>query len=122
MLNIQFPCSQNLPHVNPVAGPAQFITPDEILKSLRHMKNGKATGPSGVAEMLKAAPDICCRIIANVMNAIILKGKVPADWSDYSYHGLKLTDHVLKVIERVVENIIRDTVNTDEMQFGFCPG
>ena len=96
------------------------------------MKNGKATGPSGVAEMLKAAPDICCRIIANVMNAIILKGKVPADWSGSirkgnaldrnSCHGLKLTDHVLKVIERVVENIIRDTVNTDEMQFSFCPG
>ena len=82
-MNIKFLWSQNLPHVDPVAGLAQFITADYILKSLRHMKNGKAVGPSGVpAEMLKATPDICCEIIAYLMNAIILEGKVPADWSD----------------------------------------
>ena len=80
MLNIEFPWSQNLPHVDTVAGPAQFITPDDILKSLRCMKNGKAAGPSGVvAEMLKAAPDICSKIIADLMNAIIRDVKVPAD-------------------------------------------
>ena len=46
------------------------------------MKNGKAAGPYGVvSEMLKAAPDICCKIIADLMNAIIREGKVPADWS-----------------------------------------
>ena len=137
-MNIKFLWSQNLPHVDPVAGLAQFITADYILKSLRHMKNGKAVGPSGVpAEMLKATPDICCEIIAYLMNAIILEGKVPADWSDSiivslfkekgdalyqsNYRGLELTDHVLKVIERVVENILCGTVNIDEMKFGFCP-
>ena len=87
--------------------------------------------------MLKAATDICCKIIADLMNAVILEGKVPADWSDSiivtlfkgkgdaldrsNYLGLKLTDHVLKVIDRVVENIIHGTVKIDEMQFGFCP-
>ena len=134
LLNIEFPQSQNLPHhVDPVVGPAQFIIPDDALKSLRRIKNGKAAGPSGVvAEMLKAAPDICSKII-DLMNAIIREGKVPADCSDSiivslfkgkgdaldrdNYRGLKLTDHVLKVIERVVENIIRQTVNIDEMQF-----
>ena len=61
--------------------------------------------------MLKTAPDICCKIIADLMNAVILEGKVPADWSDSfiislfkgkgdlldwsNYSGLKLTDHVL---------------------------
>ena len=102
------------------------------------MKNGKAAGPSdGVAEILKAAPGICSKIIADLMNAIIPEGKVPSDQSgniivslfkgkggalDWnSYCGLKLTDHVLKVIEVVVKNIC-ETVNIDEMQFGFCPG
>ena len=139
LLNIEFPRSQNLPHVDPVAGPAQFITSDDVLKSLRPMKNRKAAGTSGVvAEMLKDAPDISCKIIADLMNTIIREGKVPADWSDNiivslfkgkrdaldrnSYRGLKLTDHVLKVIERVVENIIRETINFDDMQFGFFPG
>ena len=32
LLNIEFPSSQNLPHVDPIAGPAQFVTPDDILK------------------------------------------------------------------------------------------
>ena len=47
------------------------------------MKNGKAAGTSGVvSEILKAAPDICRKIIPELMNAIIREGKVPADWSD----------------------------------------
>ena len=77
------------------------------------MKNRKVAGPSGVvAEMLKAAPDICFRIIADLMNAIIRERKFAADWSDSivdslfkgkrdgfdqnNYHGLKFRDHVLK--------------------------
>ena len=103
------------------------------------MKNGKAAEPSSVlAEMLKAAPDICSKIIADFMNHALQK--VLSDQSDSilvslfkgkgnvldqnNYYGLALsrtTDHVLKVIERVVENIIPETVNNDEMQFDFCP-
>ena len=64
LLNIEFQWSQNLPHVDPVADPAQFITPNDVLKSLTRMENGKVAGPS---------------IIANLMNAIIREGKVPAD-------------------------------------------
>ena len=86
--------------------------------------------------MLNTAPDICCKIIADLMNAIISEGQLPAEWNDSvivssfkgidaldqnNYHGLTFTDHVLKVIERAVKNIICDTVNFDEMQFGFCP-
>ena len=88
--------------------------------------------------MLKAAPDICSKITADLINAIIHEGKVPVDWSDSiiaslfkgkgdaldrnNYRRLKYTDRVLKAIEKVVENIIREIVNIDEMQFGFCPG
>ena len=32
--------------------------------------------------MLKAAPDICSKIAADLINAIIHEGKVPVDWSD----------------------------------------
>ena len=39
-----------------------------------------------------------------------------------NYRGLKLLDHVLKVIERVVEKIMREQVDIDDMQFGFMPG
>lgn len=39
-----------------------------------------------------------------------------------SYRGIKLTDHVMKVLERVVEQRIRNIVDLDDMQFGFRPG
>jgi len=39
-----------------------------------------------------------------------------------SYRGIKLLEHVLKVLERVIEARLRKTVKIDEMQFGFCPG
>src|SRR5213083_2117349 len=39
-----------------------------------------------------------------------------------SYRGIKLLEHVLKVLERVVEARLRKTVKIDDMQFGFCPG
>ena len=138
LLNTELPQSQNLPHVDPVAGPAQFITPDDILESLRCMKNKKAAGPSGsVAEMLKAAPDICCKIIVGLTNTIILEGKIPEDWSESimvtlfkgkgdaldrsGYRGLKLTDHTLRLL-KVVKDIIQDAVKINEMQFGLFPG
>src|SRR5213083_1656059 len=39
-----------------------------------------------------------------------------------SYRGIKLLEHVLKVLERVIEARIRKIVKIDEMQFGFSPG
>jgi len=39
-----------------------------------------------------------------------------------SYRGIKLLEHVLKVLERVFEARIRKMVKIDEMQFGFSPG
>ena len=126
-MNIKFLWSQNLPHVDPVAGPAQFITPDDILKSLRHMKNGKVAGPSEiVVKMLKAAPDVCCKIIADLMNAIVheenvladcsdniivslFKGKGDAlDWSNYC--GLKVADLVLKVLKKRLKTYMRPLI------------
>ena len=80
LLNIEFTWSQNLPHVDDVVSLAQVIIPDNVLKSLRRMINGKAAGPSGVvAEMLKAALDICSKNIADLVNAVVCKGKVLAD-------------------------------------------
>ena len=39
-----------------------------------------------------------------------------------NYRGLKLTEHVLEVVERIIEVIICDVVNIDNMQFRFMPG
>jgi hypothetical protein len=39
-----------------------------------------------------------------------------------SYRAIKLLEHSMKVLERVLEKRIREQVNIDEMQFGFSPG
>ena len=38
------------------------------------------------------------------------------------YRGVKLWEHCIKIIERVLERRIRALVNFDEAQFGFMPG
>ena len=39
-----------------------------------------------------------------------------------AYRGVKLLEHAMKIVERVLKNRIRELVMTDEMQFGFILG
>ena len=103
------------------------------------MKAGKAPGPSGiVVEMIRAVGDMGASMIRDLAAAIIRDGKVPSDWEQSfivclykgkgdalergNYHGLKLTEQVVKVLERIVDGLIRQVVSIDDSQFGFVPG
>ena len=39
-----------------------------------------------------------------------------------AYRGVKLLEHAMKIVERVLENGIRELVMIDKMQFGFMVG
>ena len=39
-----------------------------------------------------------------------------------SYRAIKLLEHAMKVMERVIEDRIREQTHIDEMVFGFRPG
>ena len=39
-----------------------------------------------------------------------------------NYRGLKLREQVMKVLERIVDGLIRQVVSTDDSKFGFVPG
>ena len=39
-----------------------------------------------------------------------------------NYCGLELTEQIMKVLERIVDGLIRQMVSTDDTQFGFVPG
>ena len=39
-----------------------------------------------------------------------------------TYRGVKLLEHPVKIVERVLEGRIRELVNIDSMQFDFMPG
>ena len=103
------------------------------------MKAGKAPGPSGiVVEMIRAAGDMGASMIRDLAVAIIRDGKVPSDWEQSfivclykgkgdalergNYCGLKMTEQNMKILERIVDGLIRQLVSIDDSQFGFVPG
>ena len=36
--------------------------------------------------------------------------------------GIKLLEHAMKIVKRILEKRLRDIVNLDELQFGLAPG
>ena len=52
----------------------------------------------------------------------VYKGKGDALECGSYRSGIKLLDHVMKVLERVIEGRVRKIVTIDEMQFGFMAG
>ena len=110
-----------------------------VKKAISQLKAGKALGPSGiVVEMIRAAGDMGASMIRDLALAIIRDGKVPSDREQSfivclykgkgdalergNYPGLKLTVQVMKILERIVDALIRQMVSIDDSQFGFVPG
>src|SRR5437867_7697918 len=117
----------------------RLISVSEVGLAIAKARSGKATGPSGVAaDMLKAAGEAGVKWVTDICNEVVRSGAVPVDWKRSwmvnvykgkgnalecsSCRGIKLLDHVLKVLDRVLEARLRKTVKIDEMQFGFSPG
>ena len=140
LLNVEFDWDpDHLSNEPPLEGPPIPITIDMVKKAISKMKSGKAAGPSGiVVEMIKAAGDTGATMIRDLATAIICDGKVPTDWEESfivclykgkgdaldrgNYRGLKLTEQAMKILERIVDGLIRQVVSIDDSQFGFVPG
>ena len=88
--------------------------------------------------MLKAAGRKGINFLRELIISVVKHGKIPEDWemsfilnlykgkgdalNRGNYRGLKLTEHVMKVMERIVDEMIREMIAIDEMQFAFVPG
>ena len=88
--------------------------------------------------MIRAAGDMGASMICKLAAAIIHDGKVPSDWEQSfiiclykgkgdalergNYRGFKLTEQVMKVLDRIVDGLIRQVVSIDDSQYGFVPG
>ena len=122
-----------------VQGPRELITKTEVEQAIKEMKSGKAGGPSEVVgEMINAAGKNGVDMMTKLCNQIIEEGRIPLDWEIStlvpvykgkgdplecgSYRAIKLLEHAMKVLERVLDRRIRQKVNIDCMQFGFMPG
>ena len=120
-------------------GPECEISKEEVEKVMRRMKTGKAAGQSGiVTEMIKAMGEEGILWITELCNRIVWERKIPDDWQRStlvpiykgkgdplecgSYRAIKLLEHGMKILEKVLERRLRQIVELDEMQFGFTPG
>ena len=73
-----------------------------------------------IAEMLKATGEEGVELARQLIEAAFsCKGEALGHGN---YRDLKLTDHVMKLHEQVLDSYIREMVNINEMQLGFVPG
>ena len=95
--------------------------------------NKKAAGPSSeLSEIAKTSREEV-DISTDIVNTIVVEWAIPAEWEHSSvgncytgkrdflekrnFRGLKLTDQILKIAERITEKLIRQEVNVEEF---FC--
>ena len=120
-------------------GPECRIKLEEVKIALGKMKTGKASGHSGIdSDILKATGEMGLEWLTDLCNEVISEGKIPVDWQKSviipvfkgkgdpmqceSYRAIKLLEHVMKLLERILESRIREQIQLDEMQFGFTKG
>ena len=122
-----------------VEGPIKNVTREKMSIAIKVMKPGKTAGPSEVcAEMISASGEVGVSVIVELCQRVLLGKGMPDEWQTSvlvpifkgkgdvrncnTYRGVKLLEHAMKIVERVLDRIIRELVNSDSMQFGFMPG
>ena len=103
------------------------------------MKLGKAAGPSEVnMDMIMANGKFGVGVLKKLCQRVLNGKGMPEEWKTSvvvpifkgkgdvmdcgAYRGVKLLEHAMKIVERVLEKRIRELVKVDDMQFGVMPG
>ena len=115
---------------------------------MQRLKSEKATGPFEVSvEMIVPSGEVGVKVmywmelywmVLELCQRVLDGRGMPDEWktsvivpifkgkgdvmSCGSYRGVKLLEHAMKIVERVLERRIRTLVNLNEMKFGFMPG
>ena len=115
-------------------GPVERVSREEVGK----MEAGKAAGPSKVSvEMLVASGEIGIDLMVELCQSMLDGRGIPDEWALSvvvpifkgkgdamncgAYRGVKLLQHAMKIVEKVLGRRMRHMVKVDEMQFGFMP-
>ena len=122
-----------------VEGLVEEITYEEVVEAMNKMKLGKAAGPSEVnMDMIMASGKFGVGVLKKLCQRLLDGRDMPEEWKTSvvvsifkgngdvmdcgAYRGVKLLEHAMKIIERVLEKRIRVLAQVDDMQFGFMPG
>ena len=138
LLNSENEC-EDLENIPPVEGQIANISENEVENAIKKGKANKAAGKSEVTiEMIKALGNLGKEWVYVLLEKIWDLEEMPRDWNDSwmikmykqkgdvldcgNYRGIKLLEHVFKILERVVEGRLRDLIDIHEQQFGFMKG
>ena len=122
-----------------VEGPVEEVIDEEVMEAMNKMKLRKAYGPSEVnINMIIASGKFGVGVMKKLCQRVLGGKGMPEEWKTSvvvpifkgkgdvmdcgAYRGVKLLNHAMKIVERVLENRIRGLVTIDDMQFGFMPG
>ena len=106
---------------------------------MKKMKLGKAAGPSEVnMDMIIASEKFGVGVLKKLRQRVLNEKGMTEEWKTsvvvpiskgkgdvmdcWAYRGVKLLEHAMKIVERVLEKSVREFVKVDDMQFGFMPG
>ena len=130
---------EELSEALPIEGPVQNVTRAEVDGAIRSGKKNKAGGKSEVTiDLVKALGEMGQEWIHSLLEKIWETEMKPKDWEESemikfykqkgdilnceNYRGIKLLEHVLKILERVIEGRLRELVPIHRHQFGFMSG
>ena len=120
-------------------GPVEEFSLEEITSAMKKMKLEKASGLIEVSmEMINANGKVGIDVMMKLCQRILDRKGMPEDWKTSvmvsidkgkrdvtncgAYRGVKLLEHRMKIVEKVLEKRIRTMVEVDDMQFDFIPG
>ena len=128
LLNEEFSWNPENLTADLVVGPPIYIDVEMVMKANTKMKTGKRCWYLGNSSG-NADGDTGARLVADLANDMVRNGVIPSDWEGSfiiniykgkgdalergNYRGLKLLDHVMKGIERVIEKIIKERISID---------
>ena len=125
--------------VDMVEGPVEGVTDEKVMEAMNKMKLGKAAGPSEAnMDMIIASGMFGVGVMKKLCQRVLDGEGMSEEWKTSvvvpifkgkgnvmdcgAYRGIKLLEHAMKIMERVLENRIRELVMINEMQFDFMQG
>lgn len=138
LLNEEFPRSATTTE-NPVLGPVQHISREEVEVQLRKMKRNKAVGPDEIpTEFWRKSGDLGCKFLQMLFNKVMSGDAMPEDFRSSfllpfyknkgdsrkcdNHRGIKLMCHTMKIFEGIIDTRLRQQVSIHKNQCGFVGG
>ena len=120
-----------------VEGPVEKVARNEVVKAMQNIKSGKATGPFEVSvEMIVASGEIGVKVMMGLCQRVLDGRGIPDEWktgkivpifkgkgnvmSCGSYREMKVLEHAMKIVERVLQRRILTLINRTKCSLDLC--